>query len=82
VGEVPIPLLVAGDSSRRAGQLVNVNILAGDAKLNVTDNPFDYYMSGKYIIAKVTHMVQVDKYIMRLDLERDSLPKAFPTQKE
>lgn len=77
-----ISILVSGDSTKRAGQLVSVNILAGDTKLHLTDNPFDYYLSGKYLIAKVTHMIQVDKYVMRLDLERDSMPRAFPSQKE
>lgn len=76
-----VSIVVSGDSNRRAGDLVNVNILAGDAKLHVTDNPFDYYMSGKYLISKITHMIQNEKYIMRLDLERDSLPKSLPIKK-
>lgn len=72
-----ISIVVSGDSNRRAGDMINVNILSGQIKKENT-NPFDYYMSGKYIITKVTHILQQEKYTMRFDLERDSLPNNYP----
>lgn len=74
--------LVAGDTNRRVGEIVGVKIFAGETHHNVDDDPFDYYLSGKYIITKITHILQKESYKMRLSLERDSLPHPYPDQKE
>lgn len=70
-------ILVAGDSQRRVGDLVEVNIPVLGGPLD-KESPNDPYLSGKYMVAGVTHIIQKEVYKMRLRLERDSLPVAYP----
>jgi len=76
-----LSILVAGDSQRRVGELVNVNIPSAQPRTE-TEEDFDPYLSGKYIITQITHMVSKFYYKMRLQLERDSLPLQYPEQKD
>lgn len=75
-----INILVAGDSQRRVGESVKINIPSMQPSL-FSDEEYDPYLSGKYIITKITHMISPYYYKMRLYLERDSLPIAYPEQK-
>jgi len=76
-----LSILAAGDSNRRVGEIINVNIFSGEARQNLNDNPFDYYLSGKYLITKITHILQKESYKMRMQLERDSIPHPYPDRK-
>lgn len=75
-----INILVAGDTDRRVGELVTINIPSAQPSLQSEEN-YDPYFSGKYIITKITHMISPISYKMRLYLERDSLPLSYPEQK-
>lgn len=75
-----LSILVAGDSDRRIGELVTVNIPSSQPRV---DSPEDYdpYLSGKYIITQISHMITSRYYKMRLELERDSMMIAYPEEK-
>jgi hypothetical protein len=75
-----ISIVVAGDSSRRVGEAVKVNIPSIEPNQKLSDL-HDPYLSGVYIITQVTHIVQKNQYKMRLFLERDSQNTAFPEVK-
>ena len=74
-------IVVAGDSNRRVGDLVEAKIFAGQARLDSGDDPYDPYLSGKYLVSEVTHILQKNQYKMKLTLERDSLPIPYPETK-
>lgn len=75
-----LSILVAGDSDRRIGELVTVNIPSVQPRHD-EDEDYDIYFSGNYVITQITHMVSSRYYKMRLELERDSLPVPYPEQK-
>lgn len=76
-----LSILVPGDSQRRVGECVNVNIPSIDPGDKNKDGDFDIYLSGKYLVTQITHIIGKSKYQMRLELERDSIPIAYPTTK-
>lgn len=75
-----INILVAGDSQRRVGESIIINIPSMQPSL-FSNEDYDPYISGKYIITKITHMISPYYYKMRLYLERDSIPISYPEQK-
>jgi hypothetical protein len=77
-----LTILIPGDSDRRIGEMVNVNIPAPEPLLNHDKEIYDKYLSGSYVITQITHIIQKVEYKMRLFLERDSLPHPYPEQKE
>lgn len=76
-----LSILVAGDSQRRVGECVNVNIPSIDPNDKNREGDYDIYLSGKYLVTRITHIIGKQSYKMRLELERDSLPIAYPTTK-
>lgn len=76
-----LTILVAGDSQRRVGEVIKVNIPSSQPGRG-TEETYDPYLSGNYIVTQITHMISKFYYKMRLHLERDSLPLAYPEKKE
>lgn len=77
-----IEILVPGDSERRVGDVVNVNIFSRESAKKNQTNIYDPYMSGNYVITQITHQIIKNGYTMRLFLERDSDPQPYPEEKE
>lgn len=77
-----LTILIAGDSDRRVGEMIKVNIFAPEPLINHDDELNDKYLSGNYIITQITHIVQKTEYKMRLYLERDSMSYAYPEEKQ
>lgn len=75
-----LSVLVAGDSDRRVGELVSVNIPSAQPRIESNED-YDPYLSGKYIITQISHMISPRYYKMRLELERDSMTLAYPEEK-
>lgn len=75
-----INILVAGDSNRRVGELVEARIPSIEPG-GKNDDIYDPYLSGYYMITQITHMISKSQYKMRLFLERDSMPVAYPENK-
>ena len=69
-----LTMVVKGQSYLEAGDLIKFNMLAVDEK-----NPtlFDPQYSGKYIITKVRHQVNSQKYTMALECAKDSVQYGF-----
>lgn len=71
-------IVVAGDSNRRVGDLVDVKIFSGEPSNKNNSDVYDPYLSGLYLVTKITHVVQPQEYKMRLELGRDSIPEPYP----
>jgi len=69
-----LTMVVKGQSYLEAGDLIKFNMLAVDEK-----NPtlFDPQYSGKYIITKVRHQVNSQKYTMALECAKDSVKQGY-----
>lgn len=80
-----INIRVPGNSSIRAGEIIEIEIPAIESKKNKSDK-LDPYLSGKYLVASVRHeLTQNDnqvEYKTGLSLIRDTLPKPIPDEKE
>ncbi len=76
---------VPGNSLLRAGQVLNLDIPAPEPSSDGKDWK-DPYLSGKYIIAYLTHTIATmggnSEYTTTAELIRDSLPLALPDTKE
>ena len=76
-----ISILVPGDSQRRVGELIKINIPSSQPG-NGSEEEYDPYISGNYIVTEITHMISKVYYKMRMTLERDSLPMPYPEEKK
>ena len=74
-------ILVPGDSQRRIGEMIKVNIPSSQPGYG-TEEEYDPYISGNYIVTEITHMISKVYYKMRMTLERDSMPLAYPEKKD
>ena len=68
-------MVVKGQSYIEAGDLINFNMLAVDS-YNL-DNLYDPQYSGKYVITKIRHQVNSQKYTMALECAKDSVKRGF-----
>jgi len=75
-----IAINVFGDSRRKVGQFVNVFINAPQAA-ELTTEKYDPYLSGRYLVYSITHIIKVDQYFMNLLLIKDSNSIPYPDQK-
>jgi len=77
-----LKLDVPGDSRRRAGQTINVEIISAEfLKSKDDDAILDGHLSGKYLITAVGHHIgKFDGYSMGMEVIRDSFEEAFPDE--
>lgn len=75
-----LKLEVAGDSRRRVGQVINVEITSPEfLKLKDPSSILDGHLSGKYIISSIGHHIaKNDGYSMGMEIVRDSFEEAYP----
>jgi hypothetical protein len=76
-----ISAVVPGDSDRRVGEPVDIRIVSAEPSTKNEPIKYDPYLSGKYIIKRITHMMEKQKYEMRLYLEKDSQELGYPETK-
>lgn len=72
-----VTFLLAGDSDRRVGECIEVNIFSGDPDRNRA-SIYDAHLSGKYLITKIVHMIQPQQYKMRIEASRDAIATPYP----
>lgn len=77
-----LTIVIPGDSDRRVGEMIKVNIPAPEPITRHDEEMYDKYLSGNYIITQVTHMLIKNEYKMRLFLERDSMSNPYPEDKQ
>jgi hypothetical protein len=76
-----IEIQVAGDTERRVGDIVRVNLFSGNANKKGDPDVYDPYLSGRFVITGITHMLQKKRHSMKLILQRDSIAEPFPESK-
>jgi hypothetical protein len=74
---VKLTLTIPGDSNRTVGQIITFNLpspepLQSDQQIN------DKYYQGKFLVASVRHLLNVDKYTTVLELIKDSVFTPYP----
>lgn len=69
---LPLTLTVPGDSSRRCGDVVEFTFPSSEPPREgrVIE---DKYLTGKYIVTEIHHIIKNDDYRMQLTLHKDSL---------
>lgn len=76
-----IAINVFGDTRRRVGEVVNMFINAPQSADLITEK-YDPYLSGRYLIASIRHIIQLDVHYMNLLLIKDSNMIPQPDIKE
>ena len=66
-------IILPGDFDLTVGNTINIKVIkASDSEHLNTKNLEDKYLSGKYLITRITHDFN-DEYIQRLTIKRDSI---------
>lgn len=79
-----LTIRVAGDSSLRAGMIVDITVTSNEPLESTDTEFFDKYMSGRYMIGSVRHSIDLSsgvEYTCILDLMSDSHVTRIPDQK-
>ena len=70
-----LSIIVSGDSTRRVGDVVSLNIPKLEPVDDASADVADRSLSGKYLVTGLQHVINKDGgYTTRLELSRDSLP--------
>ena len=69
-----LTMVVKGQSYLEAGDLIQFNLLSVDEKNPTATDP---QYSGKYVITKIRHQVNSQKYTMALECAKDSVKYGF-----
>ena len=73
-----LSIIVSGDSNRRVGDVVSLDIPKLEPTEDGSSDPKDRMMSGRYLVTSLQHVINKEKgYTTRLELSRDSLPFEF-----
>lgn len=76
IGNTRLQIVVPGDSSRRIGDIVDVVLPSPQPQFE--ENVLDKYISGRYMVTAIRHLIQKDKYTMQLELVKDSYKTKVP----
>lgn len=76
-----IDIVISGDSRRRIGEIIHLDITTPEPKENIDDFG-DPYLSGKYLITRIDHMINKREYKMKLRCSRDANARYYPDKKE
>ena len=72
-----LKLVVKGQSYLEAGDLIEFKLRSVDEKN--TDGAEDPQYAGKYVITKIRHQINAEKYVMVLECAKDSVKEGFST---
>ena len=70
-----LKLVVKGQSYLEAGDLIEFKLRSVDEKN--TDGEEDPLYSGRYVITKIRHQINAEKYVMVLECAKDSVKSSF-----
>lgn len=79
--EKTLEIIINGDSRRTVGELVTVTLNTNEAYERDKADVVDPYLSGDYIIAKITHILSLNTYKMNMSLIKDSQLFPYPDAK-
>ena len=72
-----LKLVIKGQSYLEAGDLIEFKLRSVDEKN--TDGEEDPLYSGRYVITKIRHQINAEKYVMVLECAKDSVKQGFST---
>jgi hypothetical protein len=76
-----IVLSIAGDSSKRVGQMIGLVFPSPEPHAGKTELELDEYVSGDYLITSIEHNIGRLDYTMKLEVCRTHFPSQLPTGK-
>jgi hypothetical protein len=72
-----LTITVNGDSRRRVGEIVSVDIPSVEDPKN-KDDWYDPYLSGNYMITAIVHEIGHGDYTMKMELAKDGYDEQIP----
>lgn len=81
IGALGIEVEAPGDSRRRAGDIVDVEVVSQEDTSKKSEWR-DVYLSGRYLVSRVAHHIGRNDYTMVLTLTKDSYDDAVPDFKD
>ena len=78
IGSLVININVSGDSRRKCGDVVSLNITELEPSTK-EDRKVDKYITGKYLVTSIKHNITPDGYFMDMECSRDSVGEDYPT---
>lgn len=67
---------LAGNSTRRVGQMVEFHFPSPEP--NRGEDKMDEYVTGKYLITSIRHLISKQDYTMNMEISRSFLPTKLP----
>tara|TARA_A100001201_G_scaffold113318_1_gene97057 strand:+ start:776 stop:2536 length:1761 start_codon:yes stop_codon:yes gene_type:complete len=74
---IKLTLKMYGDSSLRAGEIINFYVPSQSVQ-DGQENVSDVFLSGKYLITKIKHEFTAEKYLMHVQIRKDSYSSDLP----
>jgi hypothetical protein len=81
IGALGLEVDAPGDSRRRAGDIVEIEIVSQEDTSKKSEWR-DTYMSGKYLITRIAHHIGNNDYNMIMSLTKDSYDEPVPDKKD
>ena len=81
IGSMVVNIRVSGDSRRKCGDLVILNVTPLE-KSTKEDRKIDKYISGRYLATSIRHNITQDGYWMDMELCKDNVQEAYGSQSE
>ena len=69
---------LSGNSKRRIGDVVQLKF-PSPRPMDLDESPDDKYISGKYLVTSVRHLITRQDYVMNLELSRNFYSQTLPT---
>ena len=86
LGAIQLTIVVAGDSDRATGEVVEIKLPAvGTSTLKGREGEQDKYLSGRYLISSIRHEINAgtdgkDKYALVMNVVKDAYSTPLPEQ--
>jgi len=77
LNNIKITLKMYGDSSLRVGEVINFYVPSQSIQEGQENVP-DVFLSGKYLITKIKHEFTAEKYLMHVQIRKDSYSSDLP----
>ena len=77
LNNIKITLKMYGDSSLRVGEVINFYVPSQSIQEGQENVP-DVFLSGKYLITKIKHEFTAEKYLMHVQIRKDSYQSDLP----
>jgi hypothetical protein len=76
IQNIRILATIPGDSTRRSGDLVSITLPSPEAPIN-DQQPIDSYLTNRYLVTGVRHVLNRKQFVTHLELTKDSIFKSY-----